>query len=416
MSNALAIGAVTAVIQNILKNGLMRQNLSTILDGDPDITVLLPNFDGAGGGSSPDRLNLFLYQATLNTSWRNVGMPSRNSDGDLTNNPLLALDLHYLLTAHSAKAIHAEILLGFAMQILHDTPVLPRDRIRSILQSFTTDTNSALRSLTQSDLADQMEQVKITPMPMNIEEISKLWAAMQTQYRPTVAYHVSVVLIERSRSVKTALPVRERRLVALPYRGIVIREVQPQSLTAGSSLTLLGENFNAEQVEVLVRGEVVAPTLISDQEIQLNIPASLSAGMSTVQVKHLLDFGSPSGLHRGFESNVMPFVLRPLVTNVVVTTPLSGGRATIQVTVNPAIAPTQKVILLLNQVNPPTGTKSAGYSFEVAARSAAQSQITVPLTNVQPGRYLVRVQVDGAESWPEVDDKNFYSGEPSVTL
>ncbi|NEQ22339.1 MAG: DUF4255 domain-containing protein, partial [Microcoleus sp. SIO2G3] len=173
MSNALAIGAVTAVIQNLLENGLVQQDIATSLGGRPEVTVVSPSLESANGSAPKDRLNLFLYQTTPNSGWRNVGMPSRNSEGDRISNPPLALDLHYLLTAYSQEAIHAEIMLGYAMQILHEMPFLPRDRIRSILRDLATNSRPAFRALTRADLAEQVEQVKITPIAMSTEEMSK---------------------------------------------------------------------------------------------------------------------------------------------------------------------------------------------------------------------------------------------------
>ena len=50
-----------------------------------------------------------------------------------------------------------------------------------------------------SDLADQVELIKITPAAMSIDDMSKLWTAIQSNYRPSSAYQVSVVLIEGTR-------------------------------------------------------------------------------------------------------------------------------------------------------------------------------------------------------------------------
>jgi hypothetical protein len=412
MSNALAIGAVTAIIQNLLENGLVQQDIATSLGGQPEVTVVSPSLESVNGSAPKDRLNLFLYQTTPNSGWRNVGMPSRNSEGDRISNPPLALDLHYLLTAYSQEAIHAEIMLGYAMQLLHEMPCLPRDRIRSILRDFASNSRPAFRALTRADLAEQVEQIKITPLAMSTEEMSKLWSAIQTQYRPTAAYQVSVVLIEQSRSFKTALPVLERRLVALPYRAIVLTEVQPQLVTAGGVLTLRGENLNAEQVQVQIGSVIVTPSNPSDREIQIAVPLSLRAGISTVQVLHLLDLGE-SGLRRGLESNVLPFVLRPQIVSVELLGNAPAGSTDLRLTVDPAIAPTQRVTLLLNQQN---SENPAAYSAEAGQRSTDLRQIIFSLTGVQPGRYLVRIQVDGAESLPEVDANNLYSGEPAVLI
>ena len=51
--------------------------------------------------------------------------------GCLSNPPLALNNLHYLLSAYSGGDLHAEILLGYAMQLLHEMPVLTRAAIRT---------------------------------------------------------------------------------------------------------------------------------------------------------------------------------------------------------------------------------------------------------------------------------------------
>ena len=94
MSSPLAIGAVSAVLRNLLDNGLIEQVAlgTTREDGPctaPD-TIKLDNPD------DPPQLNVFLYQATPNAALRNQSLPSRAPNGTRLTNPPLALDLHYL--------------------------------------------------------------------------------------------------------------------------------------------------------------------------------------------------------------------------------------------------------------------------------------------------------------------------------
>ena len=75
-------------------------------------------------------------------------------------NQPLALDLHYLLTAYGAEDLHAELLLGYAMQLLHETPVLTRQSIRTALLPSPVNGSilpAALQALSASDLADQVD-------------------------------------------------------------------------------------------------------------------------------------------------------------------------------------------------------------------------------------------------------------------
>jgi hypothetical protein len=73
----------------------------------------------------------------------------------------------------------------------------------------------------------------------------------------------------------------------------------------------------------------------------------------------------------------------------------------VTVTVTPQIGQAQRVVLLLNRLDP--GDPRA-YRFLGPERNADASQITVPIQNVQAGNYVARVQIDGAESLLTVDD------------
>src|SRR5262245_21071190 len=150
-------------------------------------------------GVEVTQLNLFLRQVSPNVGWRNEGLPSRDGAGRTRlSNPPLALNLHYLISSYGAEPLHAEILLGYAMQLLHENPAIPRDAVRNALAQ-AADPNlilpPALQSLANSGLADQVEQLRITPEFLNTEDISKFWTATLAHYRPCAAYQVSVVLI-----------------------------------------------------------------------------------------------------------------------------------------------------------------------------------------------------------------------------
>ncbi|HEV8168306.1 MAG TPA: DUF4255 domain-containing protein, partial [Pyrinomonadaceae bacterium] len=216
MSSALAIASVTAVLRDLLNNGLIDSNISSLV-GNVIVSAVAPDRIDVTSNDQQSQLNLFLYQVTPNASWRNAGLPARNAAGERISNPPLALNLHYLLTAYGAQDLHAEILLGYGMQLFHETPVLPRKAIRTSLENPSHVASGsglppAMRALFTSELAEQVEQIKIVPETLNTEEISRMWSAFQAHYRPTAAYQASVVLIESKQSIKTALPVAERQV------------------------------------------------------------------------------------------------------------------------------------------------------------------------------------------------------------
>ncbi len=419
MSNALAIGAVTAVIRSLLENGLIQQGIATSLGEVPRITTQAPELDGGSGSAqSRDRLNLFFCQATTNPGWRNVGMPTRNHDGDRVNTDPLALDLHYLLTAYSQETYHAEIMLGYAMQLLHETPVLPRDTIRNALRSLSGSNRPADRALATADLADQIEQIKISAQPTNSEELSRFWSALQTPYRPSASYQVSVVLIEMNRSRKTALPVQQRNVYVTPFQQPIVESIESsdgaiQPITLDTTLLIKGQKLAAKTTQVKI-GNTLVPLLaeqINDRQITLpianlepNLLNALRSGIQTLQVIHDLMLGTPGDPHRGFESNIIAFILRPQILrdsnqNYQINLETTTTGFTLSLSLRPIVGLDQRVLLLLNHVE-----ANNAYSFEAIARSIDESSIRFQIPrSVRSGRYLVRVQVDGAESLLDID-------------
>ena len=206
MSSPLAIGAVSAVLRNLLDNGLIEAGPA--VGGTVNVSAVAPDTIDLSSAEEQPRLNLFLHQVTPNPGWRNRSLPSRSSSsGERLTNAPLALDLHYLLTAYARVDCQAEILLGYGMHLLHERPVLDRAAVQRALNPNPLDVAMlppAFQALAAADLADQAELIKITPAVMGPEEMSKLWAAIQSHYRPSAAYVVSVVLIEATKPARLA--------------------------------------------------------------------------------------------------------------------------------------------------------------------------------------------------------------------
>jgi hypothetical protein len=167
-------------------------------------------------------------------------------------------------------------------------------------------------------------------------------------------------------------------------------------------------------------GIEVPPTAISATELRLDlsdVPSQfLRAGVQSLQVLHPPATGSlPTGSPRyglGVESNAAPFILRPTVESAGVALverdddDLFTGEVVLQL--NLPVDPQQRIVLLLNElsVNMPVS-----YVFDKGVVNASDAhQVTIPFKKLQPGDYLVRVQVDGAESQLVIDDA---SGSPT---
>jgi hypothetical protein len=438
MSTALAIASVTAVLKDLLNNGLIDHDVSSSL-GNVLVTALPPDRIDTGEATEKSQLNVFMYQVSPNQGWRNVGLPSRdgNSGARLTNPPL-ALDLHYMLSAYGAKDLHTEILLGYGMQLLHETPVLTRDAIRRALgPSFPVNGSfpPELANLFTSGLADQVEQIKIAPLSLTTEEISRLWTAFQARYRPTAAYQLSVVLIESRQSVRTPLPVRSRALFVTPFQTPTIDRLLSQAdpnapilpdqpILSGYILVIDGHNLQSDNTVVTIDGVTTSDlNQISDTRIKVVIPPSLTAGIQPVQVVHQVLMGSPPVPHLGITSNVAAFVLRPKIVatavNDVQVTPSGLRSAVLRLQLIPAVGDSQRVVLILNEFHPPPWRDALTYAFAAPSRATLSPPntevIDVPISEVETGTYVVRVQVDGAESPLDIGADGRFSG-PQVQI
>lgn len=415
MSTPFAVSAVTAALQSLLVDGFTALKVGDAVGGSVKVSALPPDRVPVTGTEAANQVNLFLVQATPNPGWRNLGFPSHDSRGDRVANPQLALDLHYLLSAYGLAELDAEVLLGTAMYLLHATPVLTRGAIRAALQAVTPEALG--KALVASQLADQIEQLKITPEPVSTDEISKLWTAFQAPYRTSAAYQVTVVLIEGRRSARPALPVLQRRLYVSPLRQPAIEKVVAEDgeqapIEAGTALLVLGRQLAGDTTTVLVGGVdlTAAVTDLAADRIRLllptTLPAGVAAGAQTVQVSHPVEMGDPPVPHEGVESNVGVFVLRPRVESLTV----DGVAKEVAATLHPEVRRDQRVILLLNRLDPPAGVPANGYSLAAAPLDpavATAAAVRFPFHGIEAGKYLARVRVDGAESRTELVNGQF---------
>jgi hypothetical protein len=417
MSNYLAVATVTATLSRVLQ--------AAVGADVPGATVTTARPDTASNGTPAAAVNLYLFQISPNAAWRNADVPTRRPDGSLVQRPQVALDLHYLLTFLGDETqLEPQRLLGSAVRTLHARPLLTRQAIRDTIADPT------FGFLAPSDLGEDVELVKCSPLPLNLEELSKLWSVFfQTPYALSVAYLATVVLIESEESPQSALPVRQPLVYVETFRQPAIEEVAPatgsgQPIVAGSTLVIRGRRLAAIPTQVRIGGVTATPatTDVRDTEISLPLPAGLRAGVLGVQVIHLRMMGLPPEEHRGVESNVAAFVLRPTVTATVgnvVGTGNSPRSADVNLIFTPPVGRTQRVMLLLNAVQPPAGVPARAYSFPAPARSPSDPEqtatLTIPVAGVAAGTYVLRVQVDGAESVLTPDGAGVYAT-PQVTI
>ncbi len=429
MSTPLAIAAVTAVLKAVLNNSMTAVDISSIIapvkvSAKPPDKLIPPT------GDEEVALNIFLYQVTPNQGWRNAGLPARDPGGDRTGNPPLALDLHYLLTATAPKDLYPEIIMGFAMQTLHETGVLSRELIAAALAPQVRPPDFI--ALQVSELAEQVEQIRITPAALTVDDISKLWTGFQGRYRMSMAYVVTVVLIQTLRSTRSSLPVQTRNIVVQPFQQIVIDQIASDTAyaQAGSMLSISGTSLDDANFQLFIDGAdsttMVRSRSATSVTVQLPQPigSTLRAGVLGVQIAHPVQFDL-NVLRPGPQSNLAPVILHPVMTvhpalsNVAhpVVDGVTYTDARLTLTLDPRVTKQQRVAVLLND----TGPNVLAYSFAaptgngVIGSNVDTDTVAIDVVNVVPGTYLVRVTVDGAESALTMSGSGTYNA-PTVML
>ncbi len=392
MSNPLAIAAVTATLRNLLFQGVT---------ADPDLadtTVTTQPLDEArDSNNSANQINLFLYQTVPNAAWRNMDMPRQVKPGE-TGQPPLPLSLYYLITAYGRNDdVFGHRLLGRAMSILHDHPLLGADEIQAALPG--------------NDLHEQVERVRITPQPLSLDEMSKLWTTFQTQYRISAAYQVSVVLIESTRPARTPLPVLTRGpadegVAAQPDLTPpfpTLESVRPPnnqpSARLRDVLTLSGHHLEGDSVAVRFNNprltDPVPTQLLENTATEIKVKILDATGDPVAPVRWVAGFYTVAAvISRASETdrttNELPFALAPRITTalpITVARNPSSGDAIITLTCSPQVRPEQHAALLLGD-------------REILAQPhpTQTDTLTFAVTAAIPGEYFVRLRVDGVDS------------------
>jgi hypothetical protein len=388
MSNSLAIAAATETLVQLLQD-----NIGTSGVTGARVTGLAP--DGAAPMPNPG-VNVFLYQVTPNTAYRNADLPTRAPDGTRIKRPQIALDLHYLFTFYGDdSALEQQRMLASVALTLQAYPTLPP----SLITSVQTQTPF----LQGSNLDTQAELVRFTPTTFSLEELSKLWSfLLKIDYVLSMAYVASVVLIETDDAVPgPALPALSYDIVtqpfALPVIGSIANAADPNAAIGdGATIILSGSNLAATApatTQVLVSGVTLTPSVVTPNSITVALPPSaFPAGVQTVQVVQSLQLGSPPVPHpgTGVMSGAATFVLAPTITpgnlNAV------AGPA-IAFTVTPLVKMGQRVVLqLISQATLVTEL------FDGGQLTNASSSLTVRTPGLASGTYFVRVLIDGALS------------------
>lgn len=252
--------------------GLVSQSLKTLLETEmsagADVTILSP----ADAGGNTTRLNLFLYRVAVNPFLANREWQPKPGTTSSVLPPPLALDLFYLVTPYAALdpelgQADAHGLLADAMRVLYQFPIVPEGYLAEGLGPG---------------------EVKVTLHTEDIEEIGKLWTALNQPYRLSATYEVSFAEIPVA--VEVSVPRRVERtdvdVVAADSRPVIAR-LTPRQGPAGTTIEFSGHGLAGWEPTVRIGG-IAAPVetpLEHDDRFTADVPATLAPGIYEVDVE-----------------------------------------------------------------------------------------------------------------------------------
>jgi hypothetical protein len=171
------------------------------LSADPDVLAVLPlggslnvslNTPEEMGQAAEQGLSLWLYRLVRDEHLLNT-RPQRVAPDRLRLAPL-PMRLHYLLTPvfDRMEGVSApefeQIILGKVLQLFHEQPQLRGSRLVGAL-------------------ADRDLEITVRLETLSLDELSRVWDALERSYQLSLAYEVTVVPIDARREVVTGPPV-----------------------------------------------------------------------------------------------------------------------------------------------------------------------------------------------------------------
>ena len=167
MSASSVIAGVTETLQELL---IKKQQPK----GSFEVSLASPADEKVDDTAKP-KVNLFLFRVTenpfaKNQDWLPAGI------GNL-HYPPLALNLFYVLTPFAFNKLDEHRVLGEAMRVLYEDAIISAPLLKGALEHTS-------------------EEIKVDLCQLTIEDLTRIWNALNKPYRLSVCYEVRILLID----------------------------------------------------------------------------------------------------------------------------------------------------------------------------------------------------------------------------
>ena len=178
MANYTVLLEVSKRLRDLLWDGYDPQTRNLIGPTNAGIVFLDPTRTAQ---STSNKLSLWLYQVTENEFVKNQPCQPINGSAGLKVPPL-SLNLFFLITPFADQPESDLLILGDTMRVLYDNAVLEL----------------------RSPAANVTESLRVILRQLPLEELSRVWEALQEPYRLSVPYEIRVVTIDSAVTTDSA--------------------------------------------------------------------------------------------------------------------------------------------------------------------------------------------------------------------
>ena len=188
MATDAAIGATSEAIRSLLERAAPESGIAPTPDAQHVTSSGLQTSVSEGTDVT---VGVYLNRVVVSATRINPG-PRTRPDGTRVR-PGIPLDLHYLIIPRASDPVMQQLVLGWAVRVLDETPEIPASILNSYQHGAT--------------VFDPDESVELVWQVLTQQDLFDIWEVARSNQQPSAAYVARAVMID------SKLPLDEHPLV-----------------------------------------------------------------------------------------------------------------------------------------------------------------------------------------------------------